>query len=93
MNRLRLVAVLVILGASFGGNPRPAYALCMDNEGCSSGQVCYEAHCRTCVLPGDTDDVLYQTNCCSGQAVPGSAYCNDPADWGTTWASCYQTCA
>lgn len=46
-----------------------------------------------CVPSGGTDDVLYQTNCCSGQAVPGSTWCNNPADWGTTWASCYQICA
>jgi hypothetical protein len=93
MNRTRLLAILFIVGASLWGNPRTAYALCMDSSSCSGGQVCYEAHCRTCVLPGDQDDVLYQTDCCSGVAVPGSTYCNDPADWGTTWASCYQTCA
>jgi len=50
-------------------------------------------HVTTCIPPGGTDDVLYNTNCCSGQAVPGSTWCNNPADWGTTWASCYQICA
>ncbi len=50
-------------------------------------------HASGCIPPGGTDDVLYQTSCCSGQAVPGSTWCNNPADWGTTWASCYQICA
>lgn len=47
----------------------------------------------TCIPPGGTDDTLYETHCCSGQAVPGSTVCANPADWGTTWASCTQTCA
>jgi hypothetical protein len=94
MNRFRILAILFILATAFGGNPRTAYAICMDGDGsCPGSQVCYQNHCRTCVLPGGTDDVLYATNCCSGAAVPGSTYCLNPADYGTTWASCYQTCA
>jgi hypothetical protein len=46
-----------------------------------------------CIPPGGTDDVLYQTSCCSGNAVHGSTYCSNPCDWGTTWASCTQICA
>lgn len=46
-----------------------------------------------CVPSGGTDDTLYRTNCCSGQAVPGSTWCDNPADWGTTWESCHQICA
>jgi hypothetical protein len=93
MNRFRILAILFILATVFWGNPRTAYAFCMEGSSCSGGQVCYEGRCRTCVLPGDVDDVLYATDCCSGAAVPGSTYCNDPADYGTTWASCYQICA
>jgi hypothetical protein len=50
-------------------------------------------HVTTCIPPGGTDDVLYNTDCCSGQAVPGSTWCDNPADYGTTWASCHQICA
>ena len=46
-----------------------------------------------CIPDGGVDDTLYQTNCCSGYAVPGSTWCVNPADYGTTWASCYQICA
>lgn len=47
----------------------------------------------SCVPSGGIDDTLYQTDCCSGQAVPGSTTCANPADYGTTWASCSHTCA
>lgn len=46
-----------------------------------------------CIPDGGTDDTLYRTHCCSGYAVPGSTWCYNPADYGTTWESCYQTCA
>lgn len=46
-----------------------------------------------CIPNGGVDDTLYRTHCCSGYAVPGSTWCEDPADWGTTWESCYQICA
>ena len=46
-----------------------------------------------CIPPGGTDDVLYETHCCSGQAVPGSTWCADPNDWYTDWESCTQICA
>lgn len=46
-----------------------------------------------CVPDGSWDDTLYQTDCCSGLAVPGSTYCLNPSDYGTTWASCFQICA
>jgi hypothetical protein len=45
-----------------------------------------------CIPDGGVDDTLYATNCCSGMAVSGSTYCSNPADWGTTWASCSQIC-
>jgi eukaryotic-like serine/threonine-protein kinase len=46
-----------------------------------------------CVPAGGVDDTLAGTACCSGRSVPGSTRCLDPADYGTTWKSCVQTCA
>jgi|GEM_PF-6263784 len=46
-----------------------------------------------CVPDGGIDDTLYITDCCSGTAVPGSTVCTNPADYGTTWLSCTQTCS
>lgn len=46
-----------------------------------------------CVEPGGIDDTLYATHCCSGQAVNGSTYCIDPADWYDDWVSCSHICA
>lgn len=70
---------------------------CTPHNSVCSGEFhrspCACDHVTNCIPPGGTDDVLYNTNCCSGQAVPGSTWCNNPADWGTTWASCYQICA
>jgi hypothetical protein len=45
-----------------------------------------------CIPDGGVDDTLGVTSCCSGVAVSGSTYCTNPADWGTTWASCNQIC-
>lgn len=47
----------------------------------------------SCIPDGGVDDTLSNTNCCSGIAVQGSTYCTNPADYGTTWASCHQICA
>jgi hypothetical protein len=46
-----------------------------------------------CIHAGGVDDTLYVTHCCSGRAVTGSTWCTNPADYGTTWASCHQICA
>src|SRR4051794_753853 len=54
----------------------------------STGQV----SASDCIPDGGIDDTLYRTDCCSGQARPGSTFCNNPADYGTTWESCYQIC-
>jgi hypothetical protein len=54
----------------------------------STGQV----RASSCIPNGGIDDTLYQTDCCSGQAVDGSTWCENPADYGTTWASCFQIC-
>lgn len=46
----------------------------------------------SCIPDGGIDDTLSNTHCCSGVAVNGSTYCLNPADYGTTWASCYHVC-
>lgn len=46
-----------------------------------------------CIPAGGVDDTLSATSCCSGIAVNGSTYCTNPADYGTTWASCFHICA
>lgn len=46
-----------------------------------------------CIPSGGIDDILFNTSCCSGAAVSGSACCVYGRDWGTTWASCSQICA
>lgn len=55
----------------------------------STGQV----NASDCIPNGGVDDTLGRTHCCSGQAVQGSTWCTNPADYGTTWESCYQICA
>ncbi len=46
----------------------------------------------SCIPDGGVDDTLSNTSCCSGVAVQNSTYCTNPADYGTTWASCFQIC-
>jgi hypothetical protein len=46
-----------------------------------------------CIPSGGADDILYNTDCCSGTSVSGSACCIYQADWGGSWASCTQICA
>lgn len=41
-----------------------------------------------CKGPLDWDDSLYETDCCSGVAIPGSTVC-----FGDTWDTCYHRCA
>jgi len=45
-----------------------------------------------CIPDGGVDDTLGRTHCCSGRAVEGSTWCENPADFGTTWESCFQIC-
>jgi hypothetical protein len=45
-----------------------------------------------CIPDGGFDDTLGQTSCCSGFAVNGSTVCTNPADFGTTWATCSHVC-
>lgn len=56
-------------------------------------QVCGTRPVGGCVPSGGIDDTLGINTCCSGAAVPGSTHCLNPDDYGTTWASCVQTCA
>lgn len=93
MKLYRLAAILVVLFVSLWGGVPNAEAFCQDDNDCDS-HICLSNHrCDPCIPSGGLDDVLYQTDCCSGEAVPGSTYCSNPADWGTTWASCTQLCA
>ena len=58
----------------------------------SCQQVCGTAPVNGCIPSGGWDDTLFNTSCCSGQAVPGSTWCLNPNDFGTTWKSCVQQC-
>lgn len=58
----------------------------------SCHHICATPLVNGCVPSGGVDDTLSQTSCCSGAAVPGSTRCLDPADYGTDWVSCIQTC-
>ncbi len=58
----------------------------------SCRHVCGTAPVNGCIPSGGTDDTLSKTFCCSHAAVPGSTWCLNPADYGTSWASCVQTC-
>ena len=98
----KLAAALSVLAFSLWLSVPDAQAFCMGDEDCPSSQQCINSQCRTpsnppsgpaCIPSGGIDDTLYATDCCSGQAVPGSTYCINPADWYTTWASCSHICA
>lgn len=58
----------------------------------SCRHVCGTAPVNGCIPSGGIDDTLGSTSCCSGSAVSGSTWCLDPADYGTDWKSCVQTC-
>jgi serine/threonine protein kinase/tetratricopeptide (TPR) repeat protein len=55
--------------------------------------VCGSRLVNGCVPSGGITDALLGTDCCSGTAVKGSTRCLNPADEGTTWRTCVQTCA
>lgn len=99
MNVYKLSMVLAVLILSLWLGVPDAEAFCMEDTDCPSPQQCINSQCRTpttpppCIPPGGIDDTLYNTHCCSGSAVPGSTYCINPADYGTTWASCVHICA
>ncbi len=58
----------------------------------SCKHICGTAPAGGCIISGGVDDTLSRTNCCSGAAVPGSTFCNDPADYGDDWTTCAQIC-
>jgi hypothetical protein len=109
MTTQRFAVALVVLAAALLLNTPSASALCQDDNDCASQPApynqCINARCgnafcplapppsSTCIPSGGVDDVLFNTNCCSGAAVPGSTCCVYQRDWGTTWASCSQICA
>jgi hypothetical protein len=106
---LMVGATLVIPALSQAGDCyyicRDEYIGCIESS-CPGGSFCSECDgvfmscmdwCEnqppSCIPPGGIDDTLYETHCCSDQAVPGSTTCTNPADYGTTWESCTHTCA
>lgn len=95
------LTILLILGISLWIAVPAAQAICTDNSQCNPPEQCINNFCRepeddpppSCIPPGGIDDTLFRTHCCSGQAVPGSTYCIDPADWYNGWESCTHICA
>jgi hypothetical protein len=79
------------------GYAMPGSTYCTNPGDYNNGwESCYQ-YCATppvngCVPSGGWEDTLYVTSCCSGQAVPGSTKCLDPADYGTDWKTCIQQC-
>jgi hypothetical protein len=55
--------------------------------------VCGSRLVNGCVPSGGIDDLLGLTDCCRGSSASGSVRCLNPADYGTTWRTCVQTCA
>jgi len=75
-------------------NDLGAQARTLENDDKSALQCSQSRYPTTvsCIPNGGVDDTLSNTSCCSGVAVSGSTYCLNAADYGTTWASCYQIC-
>lgn len=59
----------------------------------SCAQFCGSRLAGSCVPSGGIDDTLGRTDCCSRRAVHGSTRCLNPADYGSSWRTCVQTCA
>ena len=79
----------------WGTVPVPYYCTNASDFGTSwttCHQICGSELVNGCVPSGGIDDVLGNTDCCSGSIVPGSYRCLDPADYGTDWKTCVQTC-
>ena len=109
MKTQRIAVLLIVLAASFLLNTGSAQAICMNDDDCSGQPApynqcvnnrCGNASCPApppaspvCIPSGGIDDVLFNTNCCSGAAVPGSTCCIYQSHWGGSWASCSQICA
>jgi hypothetical protein len=109
MKTQRTAPFLVVLATLFLLTAGSALAFCIDDSDCAGNRApynqcvdnrCGNASCpapppasSTCIPSGGVDDVLSNTNCCSGVAVSGSTCCIYQSDWGTTWRSCSQICA
>lgn len=83
-------APLPTLYAFYHGGERTLEA--DDQAALQCSQSVYPA-ALSCIPDGGVDDVNSNTSCCSGAAVAGTIYCTNPADYGTTWASCNHICA
>jgi hypothetical protein len=64
-----------------------------NNGWASCSHICASHSPGSCIPAGGIDDIESATSCCSGNSVPNSGWCLDPADWGDDWDSCVQTCA
>ncbi|HET9625812.1 MAG TPA: hypothetical protein VFP84_30825 [Kofleriaceae bacterium] len=86
------LAVLAVATLSLGGAMACVADPATDVETASAPTTSVDEQDLSCIPDGGFDDVLGQTSCCSGFAVAGSTVCINPADFGTTWASCSQVC-
>jgi len=68
------------------------HVLTAGTYGRGAWQLPLPAESPACIPDGGVDDTLSNTSCCSSIAVSGSTFCINPADYGTTWATCYQIC-
>jgi hypothetical protein len=109
MSIQRLAVGRAILAALFLLSAQSAWAFCQSDIDCVNQPApynqCVNARCgnascpasppasSVCIASGGIDDVLFNTSCCSGAAVPGSTCCIYQADWGGSWRSCSQICA
>jgi hypothetical protein len=76
----------------------PGTTVCSDPKEWGSSwrtcrHICGSRPLNGCVPPGGVDDILSLNHCCSPAPVNGSMRCLNPADEGTTWRTCVQTCA
>ncbi len=76
-----------VSGSTYCTNPAD-----WNNGWASCTHICGTPLASGCVPSGGVDDTLGRTHCCSGTAVPGSTFCNDPADYGDDWTTCAQIC-
>lgn len=78
--------------ADCSSHPAP-YNQCLSDSRCGNA-ACPAAPpaSSACISSGGVDDILGNTNCCSGTSVSGSGCCIYEGDWGGSWASCSQIC-
>jgi hypothetical protein len=78
--------------ADCSSHPAP-YNQCLSNGQCGNA-ACPAAPpaSSSCISSGGVDDILGNTDCCSGTSVSGSGCCIYEGDWEGSWASCSQIC-